>query len=203
MKSEDPRLTARGNSTTTLPGPSDNSPHLSPPRVLVAGMGNILRRDDGFGVEVTRRLAAVQLWSDHVKVVEVGIGGIHLVQELMNGYDVLVVVDAVERDSDPGTVYILEAHVPDLLDWPEDQRRDFLADMHYTTPAKALILAKALDVLPPRVFIVGCQPADAGTAGIGLSEPVYQATQHTLQELDSLIRSLLPTAQRPDRTRGE
>ena len=139
-------------------------------RVLVAGMGNVLRRDDGFGVEVARRLANDASLSDTAKVIEVGIGGIHLVQELMTGYDALVVIDAVERGTDTGTVHLLAADVPDLAEWSEDQRGDFLADTHYTTPAKAIILAKALGVLPPRVFILGCQPADAADLGIGLSK---------------------------------
>lgn len=75
-------------------------------RMLIAGVGNVLRRDDGFGVEVARRLATC--WRQdsaalpdgvNPHVIEVGIGGIHLVQELMVGYDALVIVDAVERGS--------------------------------------------------------------------------------------------------------
>jgi hypothetical protein len=65
--------------------------------------------------------------------------------------------------------------VPDLNSWDEDARRDFLSDMHYTTPSQALILAKALGVLPPRVFIVDYQPGDANDLGIGLTEPVAPA----------------------------
>jgi hydrogenase maturation protease len=157
-------------------------------KILVAGMGNLLRRDDGFGVEVARRLAEQGGLPAYVKIVEVGIGGVHLVQELLSGYDVLVIVDAVERDRAPGTVHVLEADVPDLADWPERARENFLADMHYTTPTKALILAKALGVLPPKTFIVGCQPADAADLGIGLSEPVENAVQSTLEQLGVLIQ---------------
>jgi hydrogenase maturation protease len=160
-------------------------------RILIAGMGNLLRRDDGFGVEIARRLVGQHALPADVKVVEVGIGGIHLVQELMDGYDALVVVDAVERGSTPGTLHVLEAEVPDLATWPEQRRQDFLADMHYTTPSKALILAKALGVLPPKVFIVGCQPADVADLGIGLSEPVEQATTETVREIEKIVRQLL------------
>ena len=159
-------------------------------RVLVAGMGNVLRRDDGFGVEVARRLVAGEALTDDVTVVEVGIGGIHLVQELMAGYDALVVIDATERGGVPGTVYLLEAEVPDLAGWTEDARGDFLADMHYTTPSKALILARALGVLPPRVFILGCQPGEAEALGIGLTEPVERATTEALREIEGLVRRL-------------
>ena len=159
-------------------------------RVLVAGMGNVLRRDDGFGVEVARRLADDASLSDTAKVIEVGIGGIHLVQELMTGYDALVVIDAVERGTDPGTVHLLAADVPDLAEWSEDQRGDFLADTHYTTPAKAMILAKALGVLPPQVFILGCQPADAADLGIGLSKAVEEAVVQASGVLATLVLDL-------------
>lgn len=160
-------------------------------RVLVAGMGNVLRCDDGFGVEIARRLAGWNTLPAHVKVVEVGIGGIHLVQELMNGYDVLVVIDAVERGSSPGTLYLLEPEVPDLALYPDEARQDFLADVHYTTPSKALILAKALGILPPKVFIIGCQPANAADLGIGLSKTVQHVIQHALEQVDDLIQELL------------
>ena len=159
-------------------------------RILVAGMGNVLRGDDGFGVEVARRLVDEKALPTEVTVIEVGIGGIHLVQELMAGFDALVVIDAVERRSAPGTVHLLAADVPDLAEWSEDQRGDFLADTHYTTPAKAMILAKALGVLPPQVFILGCQPADAENLGIGLSGAVEQAVNQAAKALSTLVTTL-------------
>lgn len=159
-------------------------------RLLVAGMGNVLRHDDGFGVEVARRLVAENALPPDVKVVEVGIGGIHLVQELMDGYEALVVIDAVERGSAPGTVHLLEAEVEDLALWSEDARGDFLADMHYTTPSKALILARALGVLPSRVFILGCQPGEADALGIGLTAPVDRATSEAVRVIAELVGRL-------------
>lgn len=160
-------------------------------RILVAGMGNVLRLDDGFGVELARRLT--QVWpppASPARVVEVGIGGVHLVQELMAGYDALVVLDAVERGSPPGTLHVLAAEVPALETWPEEQRRAFLADTHYATPTKAMILARALDVLPPTVYLVGCQPADADSAGIGLSEPVALAVDRAVGVVEDLVRRI-------------
>jgi hydrogenase maturation protease len=157
-------------------------------KVLIAGMGNVLRRDDGFGVEVARRMVDSSELPAGVRVIEVGIGGIHLVQELMAGYELLVIVDAVERGSAPGTLHVLEAQVPDLAEWPETQRQDFLADMHYTTPSKALILARALNVLPAQVYIVGCQPAEVDELGIGLSEVVARAMAETIRRIERLVQ---------------
>ncbi len=159
------------------------------PRVLVAGMGNDLRRDDGFGIEVARRFAEGG-GMEGVRSFEAGIAGVGLVQELMDGYEALVIVDAVDRDEEPGTVCLLEAEVPDLSDYTEGERRDFLADTHYTVPSKALVLARALGVLPPRAYILGCQPGDQ-ELGIGLSAPVERSVEEAVQKLYELAGKLL------------
>ncbi|MHB1417592.1 MAG: hydrogenase maturation protease [Chloroflexota bacterium] len=156
-------------------------------KVLIASMGNVLLRDDGFGFEVARQLAARPDLPPTTTVLDVGIGGIHLVQELLDGYDAVVIVDAAEQGTAPGTIRLLEVEVPDLSTWAEDERRDFLADMHYTTPTKALILSKALGVLPPKVYLLGCQPADVSDLGIGLTEPVRRAVLLAVHEIQRLL----------------
>ena len=77
-------------------------------RVLVAGVGNIFLGDDGFGVEVARRLIDDPVTAG-VKVADFGIRGVHLAYELLDGYDTLVLVDAVSRGDPPGTVSVIEA----------------------------------------------------------------------------------------------
>src|SRR6476659_1277610 len=77
------------------------------PDVLVVGVGNVLRGDDGFGVEVVHRLAARTDLPATVKIMETGIGGMSILHELFNGFDALLVVDAVDRGGEPGTVYLL------------------------------------------------------------------------------------------------
>ena len=151
-------------------------------RILLAGVGNVLRADDGFGVEVARRLADLS-FPEGVRVVETGIGGIALVQELQEGWDALVVVDTVDLDRSPGTVMLIEPDVVDVeaLSW--DQRHDMLADMHLATPERALMLARALGVLPTRVLEVGCQPEDAHAVGEGLSAPVTAAVDIAVAEI--------------------
>ncbi|GAC1444982.1 MAG: hypothetical protein NVSMB52_04980 [Chloroflexota bacterium] len=154
-------------------------------KVLVAGMGNDLCRDDGFGIETVRRLAALDVPSG-VRIVESGIGGIALVHELMDGYDMLVMVDAVDRGGKPGQVYLLEMDIPRVEELSDSTRADFTADMHYTVPSKALTLARAIGVLPPRVYLLGCQPAECGL-GMGLSIPVQGATVEAVTRLQELL----------------
>lgn len=160
-----------------------------PPRVLVVGVGNILHGDDGFGIEVVKRLGSAELPPD-VTVTETGIGGIHLVHELMAGYDALVVIDAVDRGRAPGTVMVIDADVIDVGEFPVLERHDLLADMHLATPERALMVAKAAGVLPERTVIVGCQPAETDKLAIGLSSAVSNAVTHAVAEVVRCVHEL-------------
>ncbi len=160
-------------------------------RVLVAGIGNVLHGDDGYGVAVAQQLAQRPDLPRNVKVVETGIGGISLVQELFDGYDVLLIVDAVDRKGSPGTIFLLETQVQDLAEWPQEQRQEFLANMHMTTPSRALILARALGVLPPSVYMLGCQPTLYDELVIGLSPPVERAVQLSVERLVEELRRIV------------
>ena len=162
---------------------------MTPARVLVVGVGNVLHGDDGFGVEVARRLSERPL-PPGVTVAETGIGGIHLVHELMAGFDALVVVDTVDRGRPPGTVMVIEADVTDVAELPVEERHDLLADMHLATPERALMVARAAGVLPERTIIVGCQPVEIETLRIGLTEQVREAVGSAVDEVEVCVREL-------------
>lgn len=159
-------------------------------RILIAGVGNVLRGDDGFGVEVAQTLTRSCTLPVGVSVFEAGIAGIPLVHELMSGYDALIIADAVDRGRAPGTVYVIEPDIadPSLLD--PSALHSSLADAHYTEPSKVLVLAKALGVLPPEVFIIGCQPAGYDELGAELSASVKGAVQVAVRQIESLVESL-------------
>ena len=55
-------------------------------RMMIAGVGNIFLGDDGFGVEVARRLADACL-PDWVRVADYGISGMHLAYDLAEGFE--------------------------------------------------------------------------------------------------------------------
>lgn len=156
------------------------------PRILVAGMGNILAGDDGFGVAVAGALAA-RLLPAGVKVIEVGIGGIHLVQELMSGYEALIVIDAVDRGAAPGTLFVLEPDIPELDRLEDQERSGVLADTHYAVPSRALLMAKALGVLPERVLIVGCQGAPLDGLSLELSPEVEAGVGKAVARIEAMI----------------
>ena len=147
---------------------------MRPRKVLVAGVGNVLQGDDGFGVELAWRLARRALPAG-VKVIETGIGGMSLVQELMQGYDAILVLDAHESGGVPGTLRLLEPLLPDLSGLDAHQTRDYFADTHYATPLRALTLAARLGHLPQRVAIIGCEPAQHEEMQTHLSAAVAAA----------------------------
>lgn len=149
----------------------------------------MLRGDDGFGVVVAERLLREDL-PDGVRVIDVGIGGIHLVQELLDPVDALVVVDAVDLGRQPGTVFVIRPDVIDLKAMSPTERRDQLADMHYATPERAFMLARALEVLPSTTWVVGCQPADVDALGEGLSPAVTEAVEHAVHEVHRLVSDM-------------
>ena len=159
-------------------------------KVLVAGVGNVLRADDAFGVEVARRMEKMDLPAG-VKVVETGIGGMSLVQELQEGYDALIVADAVDLGRPPGHVMLILPEVIDVNALEFDARMNLLADMHLTTPDRALMLSKALGVLPPDLLMVGCQPVDAESPDRPMSPEVAAAVDIAVREILEHLRKML------------
>lgn len=158
-------------------------------RILIAGVGNVLRGDDGFGVAAAHRLLSEPL-PPELQVIEVGIGGIHLVQELLVSTQALFVLDAIDRGMAPGTVFVVRPDVADVSELPLEQRRDELADMHWATPERAFLLARALGVLPKSTWLIGCQPEDASGLGEGLSPRVAEAIEPAIRELRFMVRNL-------------
>ncbi len=134
-------------------------------RVLVAGIGNIFLGDDGWGVEVANRLMR-QPMPDGVRVADFGIRGMHLAYELLDGYDTLVLVDAMPMGEPPGTVALVEPDRPDPSTLREPSEP--MMDAHSMNPGIVLGLLDHLEAGVDRVLVVGCEPANLDE-GIGLS----------------------------------
>jgi len=158
-------------------------------RILVAGIGNIFLGDDGFGVEVARRLGTMPV-PDGVTVADFGIRGIHLAYEMLDGYDRVVLVDALPHGGEPGAIALIEAEIDDIAG-------DAAPDGHDMHPAAVLAYVKAIGGTPPPVTVVGCQPATV-EEGIGLSE----AVQGSIDDAVAAVLELVGFTQ-PQRARRE
>ena len=148
---------------------------MSDTRTIVAGVGNIFLGDDGFGVEVARVLAGRPLPTG-VEVVDVGIRGVHLAYDLLDGYDALVLVDAVPAKEPVGTVSVFEAG--------DFGGGDF--DPHGMNPVAVLSNVERLGGRLPTTYVVGCAVADVDE-GIGLSAPVDAAVPVAVDTIRALL----------------
>ena len=149
-------------------------------RVLVAGVGNIFLGDDGFGVEVVKRLAGREL-PEGVEVKDFGIRGMDLAYALQDDYELVVFVDATPRGEKPGTVYLIEPEIED--------DGEVSLDTHGMDPAKVI----KLGARPTRTLVVGCEPQsvvsgeDYDEMLMELSEPVRAAVDEAVEMVESLV----------------
>ncbi|GAA5198858.1 hydrogenase maturation protease [Arthrobacter gyeryongensis] len=166
-------------------------------RVLVAGVGNIFLRDDGFGPEVARRLASEsRLLTSDVRVVDYGIRGMHLAYDLLDHVDVLVLVDAVPSEpapslEDPGQSGSAAGSIRVMRIRAEDLDGRAALDPHGMNPAAVLGRLRTLGGELPTTYVVGCVPADV-SEGIGLSDPVSAAVPEAVSAVVSLLARHAP-----------
>jgi hydrogenase maturation protease len=152
-------------------------------RVLVAGIGNIFLGDDGFGVAVAQRMSR-DAFGAAVTVADFGIRGIHLAFELASGrYDAAILVDAVARGGQPGTLFALE---PDL---DRSDRTAAMADAHTLTPDALLVWLREVDAYLPRIVIIGCEPETVEEL-LGLSPVVAAAVDPAIEMIRDLVAQM-------------
>jgi hydrogenase maturation protease len=158
-----------------------------PPRILIAGIGNIFLGDDGFGVEVVRQLAG-RISPDSVRIVDFGIRGLDLVYALQDGYETTILVDAYPHGQAPGTVSVVELDANEAA----DSTGNFL-EPHSMHPMNVLRMARSMHSPLKRVLLVGCEPATLGgdEGHMGLSEPVAAAVAEAVKATEALVKRIL------------
>jgi hydrogenase maturation protease len=147
---------------------------------LIAGIGNPFFGDDGFGLEVVKRLQSAGELPGKPRVVDVGASTVHLLFELMQPFDLLLIVDAAARGGEPGTLYLID---------PEDSgaTSDGQApDGHALDLVTLFELLKQLDIRPPATWIVGCEPLEL-TEPMELSSPVQSAVPRAVEMIQRIL----------------
>jgi hydrogenase maturation protease len=163
-------------------------------RVLIAGVGNELLGDDGFGPAVARALFGAR-WPEGVEVTvrDVGLRGRDLAFEIAAGgdpgWDLLIVVDTVATGAPPGTVRRLS---PTLA-------RSAAADPHAMDLAAVIELARALGAAIPEIELFGCDVVDVDER-VGLSPPVASAVA---EAADAIARRVASLASKTEGARGD
>ncbi len=160
-------------------------------RILIACVGNIFLGDDAFGVEVARRLAGRSL-PDHVQVVDFGIRGFDLTFALLDdAIEAAILVDAVPRGGQPGTLYVIEPEWDQAE--PSDPPQPLPIEMHSLDPVRVLRLVAAMGGRPKRLLLVGCEPTPWGPdedPPMELSIAVQAAVDQAVTLVESLAAQL-------------
>ncbi|MBY0391117.1 MAG: hydrogenase maturation protease [Mycobacterium pseudokansasii] len=154
-------------------------------RILVAGIGNIFLGDDGFGSEVLRH-AEIPQDGSQVRIIDYGIRGMHLAYDLLEGWDTLVLVDAVPSRGNPGALHVFQAD----HDWWSDPTT---LDAHNMDPTSVFANLRALGGTPPYTVVVGCE-AGSVEEGMGLSEPVAKAVPRAARAVEEIVAALRTTS---------
>jgi hydrogenase maturation protease len=151
------------------------------PGIVVIGVGNEYRSDDGAGIAVARRLRA--LFPAGVTILEESGEGAALMQA-WQGASWVMLVDAVRSGAPPGTIHRLDARAAPLP----------MGFFHYSTHAfsvaEAVELARSLDELPAHLVVYGIEGANFA-AGVELSPAVEQAVEAVVERLAEEVRDVL------------
>ena len=157
--------------------------------MLVAGIGNIFQTDDGFGVEVANRLAALDP-SRACGSRTSGSGASIWPTSCSTGYDALILIDAVPMGEPPGTLAVIEPDaVPGLVTAEGDAPP---LDAHTMSPDVVLATLARLGGSLERVLVLGCQPADLQD-GMGLTPAVDGMIDAAVALCLELVADLMQT----------
>lgn len=150
--------------------------------IVIIGIGNSMRRDDGVG------LAAVAHFQDGTLPIDEASLDVRTLDgeparliEAWKGRRRVVVIDAAKAGSAPGTIHRIEVGVDSLPDWAN------VASSHSAGIAEAIALARALDALPEGLIIYGVEPADVAM-GEGLTESVESAIPELVRRITAEVQ---------------
>jgi len=151
--------------------------------VLVIGVGNPLRGDDGAGLEVARLVRAAHV--PGVEVWEHGGEPAALIDRL-EGAGSVYLVDAV-RGGRPGSVQRFDATEEELADLPP------AATSHHVGLGEAIELTRALGRLPERLVVFGITGRDF-SVGAGLTRAVARAVRSVAGKIVAEVERPAPRA---------
>jgi len=135
------------------------------PNVIVIGVGNPFRSDDGAGPAIVRLLKG-QI-PPEIKCLEETGDGAELL-DAWKGVECVILIDAIQSGAPPTTIYRFDARTESLPVWFSH------ASTHTFGVAEAIELARHMDELPPKLIVYGIEGLDF-SPGTELSPEVAEA----------------------------
>ncbi len=140
-------------------------------KLLIAGIGNILMKDEGVGVYQARSFSKKKIKG--IEVVEIGTETWKIPLEAEN-FENLLIIDAVKFGNHPGTVYFIKNFELDDLPSFSLHQKDFI---------KELFLIKELKGKPENMYLFGIEP-ESIEWGIGLSPSLEKKFEEIQEKLE-------------------
>lgn len=148
--------------------------------IIVLGLGNILRGDEGVGVHALEALREGYRLPPNVVLVDGGTAGFRLLESIA-GADRLLVLDAVDAGAKPGTLF---QFTPDQL-----PPATVSASLHEAGLPDLLAWLEATESRRPETVIIGVQAGSISPWKLDLSGPVRAALPQLIElALDQLAR---------------
>jgi hydrogenase maturation protease len=151
-------------------------------KTLIVGIGSSILGDDGAGIEIARRCRELFSGNDNIEVLEIGTGGLSLL-DIVQGYDRLILLDAIISGSPIGTIKVLsEAALAGTV---------HLGTGHEADLSTTLALGRKLaeKPLPEDVHIVAVEVRNITTFSESLSPEVEAAVPDAVAAVEKLLQS--------------
>lgn len=121
-----------------------------------------------------------------VRAKDYGIRSYDLAYAMLEPNDAVILIDAVPRGEEPGTLCLLELEINRL-----DNAGIESVNAHAMNPVAVLQLVRSLGGSPREIYLVGCEPAVLETNDLGLSKKVQTAVPLALEMIREMIGKLL------------
>jgi len=142
-------------------------------KIAVLGIGNLLMTDDGVGVHAVQMLAKDPI--EGADIYDVGTSILRM-QDLLEDYPKIVILDAVEAGGEAGALYMFRGETLTA------SKHNSLHDMGIPE-----ILQMMPDSKRPEVLVLGVEPEKV-ELGMELSDPVRAALTGLLKTVRKVVR---------------
>ncbi len=149
-------------------------------KTLILGLGNTLLGDEGVGVHAVRCLQNEYPDSGDMELLDGGTLSFTLAGPIGDA-EKLIVIDAAQLDSVPGTVRLYEGADMDCFITGNNK-----SSAHEVSLADLLVIAHLSDQLPPQRALIGIQPAH-----IDWSDTLTDAVEQAIPLACRLVRELI------------
>jgi hydrogenase maturation protease len=154
---------------------------ISPPKIIILGVGNLLLSDEGVGVHVANELMKMEL-PHEVSVVEGGTEGFRLLNVITEA-DQLIIIDAVKGGDTPGSIYRFD--INEVRNCPSG----FKTSVHQIGILEVIDLSGLIGKTP-RATVIGIEPKSL-EMGMELSTEVRSKVPRIIELIFEELKSII------------